>query len=132
MSGDFQTAVADAERQQLIRDLQNARAELISRGWAQWDFIAHDGRVCALGALGVATVEDFDQLPVYQQEAIFQYGWWPDRESEFEPRMARARAALEQMLPPPHFVHDFNDFDAETVEDILDLFDKTLAELGGL
>lgn len=118
MTGDFAVAVQDAERAQLISDLKAARAELVSRGRCTGSFM-EDEKVCTVGALGVVTVDGFAELCV-QNRGIKS------------PRMMRAWSALQDHLQHPGWVADFNDDKTTTDQDVLDLYDKTLADLGGL
>jgi hypothetical protein len=125
-SAEWVAATEAARLQQVIADLQAAREELAARGRCVHKF-ADGEKVCALGALGVAAVEGFLELTEQHQEHA----------NNREPRMVRARLALEQHLPEVggHLeltVNEFNDDPETTDEDVLNLFDKTLADLGGL
>jgi hypothetical protein len=46
--------------EQLVNDLKASKAELVRRGWRKGGLISHDGRVCALGAVGCALVQDYE------------------------------------------------------------------------
>lgn len=121
---DFVAALEDAERAQLIADLKAARAELVARGRCMGDFV-RDGKVCALGAIGVATTEGFIQMDREARAAAV----FCDR------RPKRAEAALRARLftdPDDGEVFVWNDDLNTTDQDVLDLFDKTLADIGGL
>lgn len=121
----FVAAVEDAERAQLIVDLKAARAALVTRGRCRGQFVKDD-KVCAIGAIGVATLEGFEH---------------EDSDSQYETtcrdvRLIRAVNALARRLSVLHpdavNVWRFNDDLLTTDQDVLDLFDKTLADLGGL
>lgn len=123
------SAVEAAEQKQLIADLKEARAQLIARGWCRGDFLAPDGSVCALGA--VRTAID----PTYNR------GYWNSVIDMAGGRYVNAQRALEDHLPVTSgrcavgrcgHVDCFNDRAASDAQDVLDLFDKTLADLGGL
>lgn len=121
----FVAAVQDAERAQTIADLRAARAELVRRGWTKDAFVdPEEGRVCALGAIGAASVEGF-MLMTYDDQSNALVDLRPDRV------IAVLTAKLHE-LHPNREVEVFNDDRETTYQDVLDLFDKTLAELGGL
>jgi hypothetical protein len=115
----FVAAVEDAERAQLIADLKAARAELVARGRCRGELVDADGKVCAIGAIAVATVDGFMEISLASREI-----------SLGEQRPNRCLTALEAHLPD--VISAFNDNSATTDQDVLDLFDKTLADLGGL
>lgn len=121
--------------QQLIDDLKAARQELVTRGRCTKDLVSDDGRVCALGAVGVAVVENFIEMHTYDDVAAF---------AEVEFLNDRTRAVVQALcdhLPVletlDHGVYTeplwrFNDKQSTTDRDVLNLFDKALADLGGL
>lgn len=125
----FAAAVESAQSAQLIADLKAARAELVARGRCRGVPVHPDGRVCIIGAIGAGMYEDFTGLA---EEA--QYN------ALYQDRPRRVRSALSAHLPEnlhvDSWVDDevaaFNDCRATTDQDVLDLFDKTLANLGGL
>jgi hypothetical protein len=120
----FVAALEDAERAQLIRDLKAARDVLVTRGRCVGAFVVGE-RVCTLGAIGVATTEGFAQMDLEEQAAAI----FCDRRPKW------AEAALRAHLfagPYGGEVFLFNDDLKTTDQDVLDLFDKTLADLGGL
>lgn len=126
MSADHLFAALEVfERKQLISDLKAARDVLATRGRCTGRFTGADGRVCALGAIGVATTEGFAQMDRdHQSAAVFC-----DR------RPRRAEKALRAHLftdPDDGEVFVYNDLPTTTDQDVLDLFDKTLADLSGL
>jgi hypothetical protein len=97
----------------VIDDLKVARAA-VENGWHQGSLMNGAGGVCVVGALRVAcfsTVHmDVDVL-----------------------RCAAALNELGKHLPDSRLaVAGYNDAPTTTKQDILDLFDKTLADLGGL
>lgn len=116
----FVAAVQDAERAQLIVDLKAARRELVARGRCREKFV-DDDKVCTLGAVGMAVVCGFTEMTDDAREAALY----------FDPRCNRVRRALSNLLGE-WAVEDFNDASDTTDQDVLDLFDKTLADLGGL
>lgn len=121
------TALQDAERAQLIADLKAARAELVARGRCRRQLVG-DGRVCAMGAVGAATVDGFVDLPTEDEQFDALH---------HSPRAQRARTALEvhtldvDRLGAYGGVMLFNDHPTTTDLDVLDLFDKTIFDLGG-
>lgn len=119
---DFTAAVETAERAQLITDLKAARRELVKRGRCRNELV-EDGKVCVLGAVGVATTEGFISLDGVYRIMVLN-----------DPRPRRVRAALEDKLGGRNggWVEAFNDDETITDQDVLDLFDKTLADIGGL
>lgn len=124
-----ETTITD---QQIIADLQAARSELVKRGRALGYRVRHDGSVCALGAIAVAVVPGFDVL--YLSRALTPSGTptWA-RHATLNPRIKAAERALSQHLPEEVASIDiFNDRHATTDADVLNLFSKALAELGGL
>jgi hypothetical protein len=111
----------NTEREQLISDLKAARAVLVKRGRCQHTRIAGDGTVCVKGAIGIATVFGFAAMRGHgKQEAALA-----------EDRPWNTTRALEQYLDG-RYVWEFNDDPATTDQDVLNLFDKALAGLGGL
>lgn len=114
--------------EQLVADLKAARAELVARGRCTGRLSLDDGRVCALGAVAAATLGGelsaigYDDL-VENQRAKRVWG-----------------ALLSALGQPPtpldvgfsNDVDGFNDRRSTTDDDVLNLFDKALAELGGL
>lgn len=117
----FVAAVQDAERAQLIVDLKAARRELVARGRCTHALIKGE-QVCLLGALGIATVVGFTSLTEPDQ--------WRALYRRDDARPTRARDALTRQINRPLWA--FNDDKTHTDQDVLDLFDKTLADLGGL
>lgn len=120
--GDFASAAAEAERAQVISDLKAARTELVCRGRSVGNLLdKQTGKVCLLGALTVAAVGK-----------NFVKG------DEYSPRPMRARRALEAKLAELHPLWAdrplffYNDWYQTTDDDVLELIDKTLADLGGL
>jgi hypothetical protein len=119
----FVAAVEDAERAQLIVDLKVARRELVARGRCRGTLLDRStGAVCAMGAVSVATIEGFDQLATSDD--------WCSAQSA-SARFLRAERQLSRYAPNGS-VETFNDSPATIDQDVLDLFDKTLANLGGL
>ena len=119
----FAAAVEQAERAQLIADLKAARSELVTRGRTGGEFVDHEtGAVCALGAVGFATVDDFDMRHECGYGAL-----------SVTPRALKVWHTLRGFLPEGAIdVDTFNDTEGTTGQDVLDLFDKALADLGGM
>jgi hypothetical protein len=116
---EFGAALEAAERVQLIADLRAAREVLVARGRCRRNLVDQRGeRVCAMGAVGVATVDGFLSMRLLRQTVELN-----------EPRPVRVRMALEQHLFDELYV--FSDDARTTDQDVLNLFDKTLADLGG-
>lgn len=118
------------EDEQLIADLKAARAEIETRGWCKCDlFQPHTGRVCAVGALAVI------QTPGLTATEF----WRAPLDYISTPRVRAGIAALAENVPlrDPYskfvgsrsMVEDYND--SHTEQDVLDLYSKTIANLGG-
>jgi hypothetical protein len=109
------------EREQVIADLKAARAELVSRGRcknAYWD----GDKVCSQGAIRLVVAQErFSNLSYTILKVPFD-----------DSRVERARLALESHLENGWRLWEFNDADWVTDQDVLDLWDKALADLGGL
>ena len=120
----------------LISDLKATKQELINRGWARGALQNTRGNVCILGAIGMATQEYFPELcKVSEAEAFIDLTKSP-RANDIVATLGRY---LDKTLTEEESGHDdffertywFNDHKAEK-QDVLDLFDKALADLGGL
>jgi hypothetical protein len=105
--------------QQVIADLQGAR-EIVRTRW-QKGGLSNGTHFCAIGAVRQAIIGS----PVI---TVITMG------SPELGRTIRAEEALAAKLPAEYGnnIAEFNDAKATTHQDILDLFDKTLADLGGL
>lgn len=108
------------DTEQLIADLLEAAEVIRRQGWTKGIDHAADGKVCAEGALNVAT-----------GYAEYRYGMWlrplgPFGTSE---RMRRALHALTDRAPHRLTVAGYNDRPATTKEDIILLFEQTAADL---
>lgn len=132
---EFDAAVAEAERRQVVTDLQAARAELVTRGRCTGSTLGIQGRVCIVGAAiaAIAPGELSEETPTYAALDI--------------PRALRVVRTLHPFLPAefrrssPNWLSEtdnlfdvarFNDSRGTTDPDAFNLFDKALAELGGL
>ena len=116
------------DREQVIADLKAARDELVSRGRCKEDLVNQDGQVCLLGSVamsmrGLAFTRDHTTA-------------YPFLESN--QRAAAVVSVLAEHIPPMPGkrsalckVYRYNDSFASDA-DVLNLFDKALAELGGL
>ncbi|RDH76328.1 hypothetical protein DVS77_21475 [Mycolicibacterium moriokaense] len=98
---------------QLIRDLKSARYALYNYGWIKNDFFNADG-FCMAGAIDSVCFTSHDIgttcLRVHAvNETLAKY--LPD--------------SFDDIIP-------FNDHPETTLQDVLDLFDKALADLGGM
>jgi hypothetical protein len=117
--------------EQLVNDLQASKAELVRRGWRQGGLVAHDGRVCALGAVGCALVQDYENY-TYPCHRYLPF--------QKDPRASAVVQALASHLERRGIggedevdrIFIKNDHPDTTLQDIYDLFDKALAEAGGL
>lgn len=96
--------------------IKDARDILADPGkWCQGDYSDSDGRVCLLGALGVAFNGDCEAYE-YRYDALI-----------------KAAKLIRSHMPGEVFlVSLFNDDQHTTHADILNVFDKTLADLGAL
>lgn len=101
--------------EQLIADLKTAR-DIVAEHWHKGGLEDGQGNYCIVGAVTVATSADVTAP-------------WSARKND-------AYFALQTKLPPGvdgrGDLADFNDAPATTHQDVLDLFDKALADLGGL
>jgi hypothetical protein len=109
--------------EQLIADLKAARAEIVARGRCSFDLVNEYGSVCMLGAVGVAALGNtFLGNPGYE--------WFED-----SPRLRSVEDVLLKYVPKTHKnfpIEAFNDDETTTDADVLTVFDKALADLGGL
>jgi hypothetical protein len=103
------------DRQQVIADLQAARGELVTRGWCKNQLQSRDGQVCAVGAVQMAIMGHVGLTPA---------------DVEFD-RVVTAQRALGRLVEIGD-VGSYNDADDTGYQDVLNLFDKALADLGGL
>lgn len=104
--------------EQLIADLKATRERISPNGvgWCPCGPIDDDGHECILRAAGMV--------------AIFECGAHRPVDA---PRYERLYKALNAHLPPPYYhSDDYNDARHTTLQDMYDLIDKTLADLGGL
>lgn len=92
----------------VIDDLRAAR-NIIEQGWCKGRNTDGNGSYCILGAVGVATKNESFATSRYYD------------------------AVCELRLQMPEVgLPDFNDDPSTTKEDVLGLFDKAIAELGGM
>ena len=122
---------------QVVADLKAARDELARRGRCRGDLVRNNGSVCAVGAICVAIDENFEAAyrrwdKAGLEEAVEIAGAWS--KTTLSPRVRAVKAALREHLLPEFndYLQGFNDHERTTDEDVLNLFDKTLASLGGL
>ena len=120
----------------LISDLKATKRELINRGWSRGHLQDTQGNVCILGAIGMATQEDFsERCKISETEAFIDLTKSPQANDI----VATLGQYLDKTLTEEESGHDdffertywFNDHKAEK-QDVFDLFDKALADLGGL
>ena len=115
----------------VVDDLKASRAELVKRGRCQKYLYRNDtGEVCMLGAVGMATIEGFEES-VMSVETVALVN--------LEPRTRAVIEELRKFLPPvdnelflEEAVWRFNDDKNTTTQDVLNIFDKALAEHGAL
>lgn len=120
-----------AERQQAIADLKAARAELVARGRCRGQLVNEDRQVCVRGAVGVVISPKFEEMylnPIYSGGIPN----WARELSEDWQRVRRVESVLQAHVPGGTRIELWNDDPETTDEDVLNLFDKALAELGGL
>ena len=120
----------------LISDLKATKRELINRGWSRGHLQDTQGNVCILGAIGMATQEDFsERCKISETEAFIDLtksprakdivatlGWYLDK------TFIEEEAGHDDFFERTYW---FNDHKVEK-QDVLDLFDKALADLGDL
>lgn len=128
----------------LIADIQTVRNVLATRGRTTGTlFDPHSGKVCMIGAIGVATREDFLALAAHDESEAH-------REVALSSRSVRVLETLGQYVDESpgeetegaylsrgylmgERLWRFNDRRASTTDqDVFDLLDKALANLGGL
>jgi hypothetical protein len=111
----------DVELVQVARDR-------IDRGWQKQgygDWNLPNGDVCAVGALAYAAKMLRGNRYSDYEPAMMELA----RYSDYEPAMME----LARFLPAGFTrIFEFNDHPDTTKQDVLDLFDKALADLGGL
>lgn len=101
----------------VIEDLKAARQH-VERGWMQGKLTDYNGNVCAMGAVSIAAGMRIGSMVSHTME-------WDRHQAQYE--------ALMKQIPEGFFdVAAFNDDPATTKQDVLNLFDKALAELGGM
>ena len=121
---------------QLVEDLRATREVLISRGRCTGDLMKMDGKVCLDGAIGIATIDDY-------QHIITMYGSQTGYMSmHLNERCKAVVRSLHQCLPKDFVdttgssmvahLFNFNDDPVTTDQDVLGLVDKALAQEGGL
>lgn len=97
-------------RAQVVAGLTAARAE-VAKGWCQRALEDEHGNVCALGALNRVTSGDArcdQEMP----EGLYGVLW--------------------DHVPDHQSVASYNNAETTTQQDVLNLFDKALSDLGGL
>lgn len=130
---DFAAALDAAERQQAITDLKAARAELAKRGRCKSTYVNRSGQVCTLGAIGCAVVEGFESLIPAAQGADMACNRRMRRAArELSKHLSDLRSMFDDDCDDVQLVWEFNDLDGVIDQDIFNLFDKALADLGGL
>lgn len=111
---------------QVIADLKAAKEELARRGRHMGEMVGPGGTVCARGAIGCAVIPGFAEM-VNDNVRIHAFV----RSERFQ----AAERELRRHLPDDYWVKAvwaFNDDHKTTDTDVLNLFDKALADLGGL
>lgn len=113
----------------VVEDLQNAKRELQTHGWSQGHFMDKDGHLCALGAIRCALVghHAVDRVPLAGPFASTE-----DNVQLWDRYLAAAQALDDHLPYVGTTVPTYNDAATTTQQDILNLFDKALADLGGL
>jgi len=106
--------------EQLIDDLKASRAELVTRGRCKGQYCTGDEKVCSVGALRlVVAAEQYERL--YMTIMNCQLG---------SDRYMEAYSALRSHIDGDLTLWEFND--KSTDQEVLELWDKTLADLGGM
>ncbi len=101
----------------VVEDLKTAKGH-VANGWHQGSLSDRNGNVCAMGAIALAVGVELDL------EDVGEVDW---------ARHTAAHMELRKHLPISfESVPDFNDDIETTHQDVLNLFDKALADLGGL
>lgn len=100
----------------VAEDIKTAR-DIVAKRWYKGGLTDGEGNVCALGALNVACLGSVHAFVIDNRG-----------------RREEARNELERHLPDQRWpdLVDYNDAESTTHEDIVNLFDKTLADLGAL
>ena len=91
--------------------LQRARAALVEHGWRQGTFGTTERGFCALGAVRFAAY-DIDGTYLLTDET----------------RAFEVRKLLECVMPVGYGLPGWNDYAARTIDDVLALFDRAIAE----
>jgi hypothetical protein len=113
----------------LIEDLKATRQALESRGRCTRTLLDYEGRVCILGAVAAATVDNFEQ---WVQVDGFHHFTTNDRAKAV---VSKIRAYLDAQtfeVKPIDRVWLWNDAPTTTDADVFNLLDKALADEGGL
>lgn len=118
----------------LVDDIRAAKHEMMTRGRCTGDLRDEEGRVCLLGSIGAATIPNFTERVMANPAAVMH-----DIEREERPS-AVLRELRKHLAPqsgelgffPSERLWLFNDTDDTVDADAFNLFDKALADLGGL
>lgn len=102
----------NVSRDELIGALKGARAE-VAKGWCK-NALERGGSVCAIGAIARA-VHGSAQASVSEHD-VSQAAW----------------SIVKDHVPGGIPLSYYNNAETTTQQDVLDLFDKALADLGGL
>lgn len=100
--------------EEVIKDLKAAR-EVVSRGWHKGSESDGKGNFCALAAVSIATGGSYDEITDHKRFQMV-----------VDALLSRLGSKVK------HDVAAFNDDPETTHQDVLNLFDKALADLGGL
>lgn len=104
----------------LIDDLKEARGH-VEAGWIKHRIKDSDGNVCIMGAVERVTESDW-------RDSYCHVSAEPD----FTRYQAMRQALIDHLPGEFSTIPKFNDDGRTTKQDALHLFDKTLADLGGL
>lgn len=106
----------------VVDDLRCARAQVLQRGFFKGWLVDHDGRVCTVGAVNIACYGS--PIVAYRDGDD-----WSRRDAVLNELCKHLPAGFSSLTWE---IATYNDAESTTKRDILTLFDKTLASLGGL
>lgn len=119
--------------EQLIADLKATKAVLLHRGRCKGSLMAEDGRVCLIGAIGMATVDEFAWEIQINEASAWNLVELGERSAAviqaLRPHIEQRRS---EELYPSERLYTFNDSSKVVDQDVINVIDKALADRGGL
>lgn len=101
----------------VVEDLKAARA-IVAKGWHKGGITDGKGNYCAVGAMNMVL------------HGTAAWAWVDD--GGFRRRRDQMMDAVNAQIPSHLVIADYNDARSTTKQDVLDVFDKAIANLGGV